>query len=216
LAALLSDAVARNGNPDDEFYGEPTQYADYRGSGGQAYSEPTQYSDYGAGGQAYSEYPQQPGYGTAGNPTGQAPAPEPPEPWYRKPAGLVALGALGVIVAALVVYAIVHLLGSSKDTTPTGTTTVTTSAPATSEAPANTSAEPAPPPGFTQTVTESPTTTAPPETTTEAPTTTSEAPTTTPSPEVSTSTVTETVTQSRPRPTWPTLFPRPTAGEGGQ
>ena len=49
--------MARNGNPDDEYYGEPTQYADYSGSGGQAYSEPTQYGDYGSGGQAYSEYP---------------------------------------------------------------------------------------------------------------------------------------------------------------
>ncbi|WP_245906685.1 hypothetical protein [Mycolicibacterium palauense] len=194
--------MARNDNPDDDIYGEPTQYANYGGSGGQAYSEVPQqpdYTEYGAGGYGYpSDYPQ--------------PGGEPPTPWYQKPAALVGLGAVGVVVVALIIYAIVSLAGGSSDTTDTTTTT-----PTTTEA----GEAPAPVPGETQTVTEtapgSPTTSeAAPTTTTEAPTTTTTEPTTTtPSPSVSTSTVTETVTQSPTRtwPTLPTLFPRP--GDGG-
>jgi outer membrane biosynthesis protein TonB len=204
--------VARDGNPDDDFYGEPTQYANYGGGD--------------SGAEAYSEYsPPQPQFAADyGYQTG--PALPHQQPWYRKPASLVALGALGVVMAALVVYAIVSMVGRSPSSTPTGTTTAIPTArpaPATGEAtetPApQAPAPPPPPPAHTETVTVSPTeattpaTTPAPTTTTAEPTTTN-APTTTVAPSVST--VTETVTQTRPRPLWPTLFPRPTIDGGGQ
>ena len=88
--------MPRNGNPDDGsyddgLYGEPTQYA--------GYGEPTQSADYSSG-RAYSEYAENTGYS---HPTGQTPYPDqpPPDPWYRKPAGLMALGALAVVIAGL-------------------------------------------------------------------------------------------------------------------
>lgn len=186
--------MARNGNPDDDFYNEPTQYSDYGSTGGQAYSEYQQQSGYPADNYGY--------------PADQPTAPRSPEPWYRKPAGLIGLGAAGVVIAALVIYAIVSLMGKPADTAPTGTTSSTTAP--NEEAPAGGGS---PEPGGTETVTVAPTTEAP-ATTTEAPATTSQTPTTTPPPTVSTSTVTETVTQSRTRPTW--TFPRPSTQEGGQ
>jgi cytoskeletal protein RodZ len=203
--------VARNGNPDDEFYSDPTQYADY--------------SELGSSGQAYSEVPPQPdlpagyNYPTGGQPqypTGAQPQVPAADPWYRKPGALVGLGAAGVVIAGLVIYALVNLIGGSSDNTPTGTTTTMTStAPSTAsstqttEAPDNqTSPATVAPPPQTETVTETPTSTAPPETTTEAPTTTATtAPTTTTTPTtttppVSTVTETETVTPTRTRPTF--------------
>ncbi len=97
--------MARDGSPDDPNYSE---------------SDPTQYANYGGtGGHAYSEY-QQSGYGP---PTGygQAPPPE-PTPWYRKPAALVGLGVLTAIVLALLVYAVVKFTGNS-GSSPAGTST---------------------------------------------------------------------------------------------
>ena len=191
--------VARNGDPDDEFYSEPTQYANYGGSGGQAYSElPEEQTAY-----TQPDYP-----ADYGQPTdyGRAPAPEPPAPWYRKPAPLVGLGALAAVILALAVYAVVQLAGGSSSTTPT---TTTPGAPPASVAPA-------PAPGETQTVTESPSATDAPTETTEATTAEQTTETTTAPPSVSTSTVTETqtVTPTRTFPTTlPTLFPRP--GNGG-
>lgn len=191
--------VARNGDPDDEFYSEPTQYANYGGSGGQAYSElPAEQTGY-----------PQPDYG---HPTdyGHAPAPEPPAPWYRKPGPLVGLGALAAVILALAIYAVVQLAGGSSGTSPTTTGPNDPSA----------SVAPEPAPGGTQTVTESPSATEATETT-EAPSTTSEAATetTTAPPSVSTSTVTETQTVRPTRTfptTLPTLFPRPgNGGDGG-
>ena len=196
--------VARNGDPDDEFYSEPTQYANYGGSGGQAYSElPEEQTAY-----------TQPDYGYPtdyGHPAdyGHAPAPEPATPWYRKPAPLVGLGALAAVILVLAVYAVVQLAGGSSSTTPT-----TTTAPNEPSA----SVAPGPAPDGTQTVTESPSATEAPAETTEAPSTTSEpaTETTTAPPSVSTSTVTETQTV-RPTRTFPTqlptFFPRP--GNGG-
>ncbi len=209
--------MARNDNP-DEFYSDPTQAANYGGgSGGQAYSEvpPEQTAGYG--------YPAdyQTGYGTEYQ-TGYAAAPEPPTPWYRKPAALVALGAATALILALVIYAIVQLAGGSS--TPTGETTTTT--PTTTEAPTETGGTQVPAPVETQTVTETPTTTAAPppeETTTEAPTETTTATTepptettttTTEAPPTETVTETETVRPTWTRPTLPTLFPRPGGGEG--
>lgn len=191
--------MARNGSPDDSPYsdGDPTQYANYGGTSGAAYSE---YYEPGPG-----PYP------------GQYPAPEPPDPWYRRPAALVGLGALTAVLLALLVYAVVKFAGGDSSG-PAGTST-TTSAPAT----ATTSAQVAPAPGpATETVTQSPATTAmtttAAATTTETPTTTT---TTAPPTSTSTSTtvstsvstVTETVTTTQrvlpTLPTPPTLFPRP-------
>lgn len=202
--------VARNGDQDDEFYSEPTQYANYGGSGGQAYSEVPNQPE-------YTGY--QTGYETEPV-TGHAPTPPPETPWYRKPAALLGLGALAALVIALLIYAVIQLAGGSSSTTETTTTTTT---------PSTTSESVAPAPGVTETVTQPPAETSeasPTETVTETPTTTTtEAPvetttTTTTPPSASTvtetQTQTETVTQSRTLPTLPTLFPRPGNGGGGQ
>ena len=133
--------MARDGSPDD-----PNNYSD---------SDPTQYANYGStGGEAYSEY-QQSGYGP---PTGygQAPPPE-PTPWHRKPAALVGLGVLTAIVLALLVYAVVKFTGNS-GSSPAGTST-TSSTSSSAEATSSESVAPGPG-GTTQTVTESPSTTA--------------------------------------------------------
>lgn len=187
--------MARDGSPDD-----PNNYSD---------SDPTQYANYGGtGGEAYSDY-QRSEYGP---PTGYGAYPPPePTPWYRKPAALVGLGVLTAIILALLVYAIVKFTGSG-GSNPTTTTTTTTPTTSTTAA---TSASVAPPPGVTQTVTESPTATQAPSTTSETPvTTTTEAPSTSTSTSTSTtvstsvSTVTETVTTTqRVLPTFP--LPRP-------
>uniref|UniRef100_UPI000492CED4 hypothetical protein n=1 Tax=Mycobacterium avium TaxID=1764 RepID=UPI000492CED4 len=77
------------------------------------YSEPTQAARYGGG---YGEYG---GYD-------DRPPPEPPTPWYRRPAALVAFGALGVLLLGAVVFAAVKLATSSPAHSPATTTTTTT------------------------------------------------------------------------------------------
>jgi hypothetical protein len=159
------------------------------------YSEPTQAARY--GGYDYDPSPGQPE--------------PPPTPWYRRPPALVAAGAIGVVLLALVVFAVVKLATGSPAHSPATTTTPipATSAPTTVT---TTAAEPPrhhPPGGGgepTQTVTE----TAPPlstdtGTTTVAPstdtgTTTVPPSTVTVSPSTETSTVTQTVTIPPRRP----------------
>ena len=190
--------MARDGSDD------PNNYSD---------SDPTQYANYGGtGGEAYSDY-QQPGYDA---PVGYGGYPPPePTPWHRKPAALIGLGVLTAAVLALLVYAIVKFTGGDGAGPAATTTSSTTSTTATS---ASVAPEPG---GTTQTVTESPTATTttelPTTTTTESPTTTTtttEAPSTSTSTSTSTtvstsvSTTTETVTSTqRVLPTFP--LPRP-------
>src|SRR6476620_8618407 len=142
--------------------GDPNYYSD---------DEPTQYVNY-------------------GDPTGRhGGAVEPPLPWYRKPAALVGIGALAVLVIAAAVYGIVTAV-SGDSTTPTSTT-----APTTTSAGATTTAV-APVPGTsTETATSTPPTTTTDTTTTTTPSTTTT--TTTPSVSTSTSTVTETQTETK-------------------
>ncbi|MGZ4562518.1 MAG: hypothetical protein ACXVX6_02850 [Mycobacterium sp.] len=140
------------------------------------YSEPTQAARYGG----YYDEP--------------ALEPEPPTPWYRRPAALVAAGAIGVILLAALVFAVLKLATGSPaynpaittttiaTTTPSTTVTTTTSEPPRYHggggggAPTETVTETAPPPS-----TDTPTTTEPPSTVTVSPST-------------ETSTVTQTVT----------------------
>jgi cytoskeletal protein RodZ len=120
-----------------------------------------------------------------------------PEPWYRKPAALVALGALGALLIALIVFGLARLITGGDE--PTESSTLT---------PLTTTSRSAAPITSAETVTETitPSTTAPPTTTTPAPTTTTTTTTTEPSTSVSvststeTSTVTETVTSPPPAP----------------
>jgi hypothetical protein len=210
--------VARNGNPDDpDNYPEsdPTQYADYGGSGGQAYSEvgPAQPPVYG---QPTGYDPAAKGYAPQ---TGYGPYPgaEAGPAWHHRPAVLIGLGALTAALLALLIYAIVSFTNAGPSTTPavtsTGSAAPTSSAPTDSQPPqiqdtvtrfeapsASTSAAPPPAPEpTTVTSTVTPTTTAAP-TTTEAP-----SPTTVTSVTTSVTTVTQTTT----KPLWPTI-PRPT------
>jgi hypothetical protein len=61
-------------------------------------------------------------YGEHGPPPGQQPGE--PLPWYRKPVALVAFGALGAVLTALIVFGLVKLLiGGSSPESPTTTTT---------------------------------------------------------------------------------------------
>lgn len=190
--------VARNEDPGNYSESDPTQYANYGGTSGEAYSE----------------------YGSAVQPTtptgyGQTPPPPRP-PWHQKPAVLVGLGVLTAAILALLVYAVVKFVGSDS-TTPAVTSTTSSTPATTSSAPSSTqTAAPAPAP-TTETVTVSPTapsTTTITPTTTAAPVTTTTTTTTTPAPTTTTTistsvtTVTETTTK-RPWPTIPT-FPSPT------
>lgn len=131
-------------------------------------NEPTAYLNYGDGG---------PGL-----------PPEEPIPWYRKPAALVAFGAIGALLVALIVWGLASLISGNDSTTePTSLTPLTTTRTA---APVTTTPSP-------QTVTE--TITAPPAApTTTEPTTTTTTTTTTPPPttSISTETSTETVTET--------------------
>ena len=106
--------MARYGPPDD-----PNNYSD---------EEPTAYaSSYGN----YGGYDQQPGQA--------GPPPEPEVPWYRKPAALVAFGAIIALMLALIVWLVISLMsGSSSSTnTTTTTTTPTTASASTGRADAN-------------------------------------------------------------------------------
>ena len=225
---LASGAVA-NGRPDDP-YNEPTQYG--------GFSDPTQAANYGGGagntgGQAYSEY-ESPEYSDYGAPTeqvgphGEPPAPEPPTPWFRKSAVMIAVGAIAALVLALAIYGIVSLTGDSstsgdETTTAPRTTsaveTTSTTAPETESA----TSDAVPPPvsseapvqesttEVTETTEEPTTTETTAETTTEAPTTTeTTAETTTEAPP--TVTVTETASPSSTRPA--ITIPIPTLPRG--
>jgi hypothetical protein len=144
--------------------------------------EPQAYSD-----DYYSEPTQAARYGDYDSGSGSRP-PEPPTPWYRRPAALVAAGAVGVVLLAGAVYAGITLTSGSSTPSPA---TTTTAAPATTpaapsrhhgpgEQPTATVTETAPPPADTGT------TTVPPST---------ETPTTTVAPSTSTATSTVTVTE---------------------
>ncbi len=155
--------MARYGSGDDENY-----YSD---------DDATQVSNYGQGGYP-SDY--QAGY-------------EQPTPWYRKPAALVAFGALGAVIIALVIFGLAKAItGDDAPSEPTTSLTPLTS----SSAPAVTSSSAADETTETTTETTAPTTTTTTPTTTEttAPTTTT---TTQPSTSVSTSTSTVTQTETQ-------------------
>jgi hypothetical protein len=144
-----------------DYYSEPTQAAHYGGFEG----------GYGGG------YDYQP--------------PEPPAPWYRRPAALVAAGAIGIVVLALVAYAVFTLVSGSPTHSPATTTTTTT-------APTTAAPEPRGHHGGgggeqPQTVTE----TAPPPSTDTGTTVAPSTVTVSPSTETSTVTQTETVPQRR-------------------
>ena len=109
--------------------GDPTQYANYGGTGGEAYSE------YG------TEYGTQPGYQP---PTGygQVPPPVAQASWFQRPAALVGLGVLTAALLALLIYAIVRFTGAGPSgPTVTPASSATTSSATTSAAPSS-SAEP--------------------------------------------------------------------------
>jgi cytoskeletal protein RodZ len=120
--------------------------------------------------------------------------PDDPVPWYRKPVALVAFGALGAVVIALIVYGLAKLItGGDAPSEQTSLTPLTTTS---RSATASTSAT------SPQTVTETvaPTTTEPTTTTTTEPTTTTTTTTTSPTTSVSTSTSTVTETVTAPPP----------------
>jgi hypothetical protein len=95
--------MTRSGPPDDP--NDPNYYSD---------SEPTAYANYGTGGYAEQGYP--------GEPTQQAAyPPEPETPWYRKPAALVALGAVAALLVAAIIYVAFNM--GDDDSAPTDATT---------------------------------------------------------------------------------------------
>ena len=168
--------MARYGPNDDPNYpdNDPTAYGNYGNGGG--------YDNGGYDGGGYDE------------------PPEEPQPWYRKPAALVAMGAIGALLIALIVWGLANLISGDDTTTePTSLTPLTTTS--RTQAPTTATSEPE---TVTETVT--PTTTAPPiTTTTEAPTTTTTVETSTSvstsvSTSTETSTVTETITSPPPAP----------------
>ena len=160
--------MARYGPPDDPNYSD---------------ENPTAYINFG-------NYGQQPPGPPPGEPAG--PPPGEPVPWYRKPAALVAFGALGAVLVALIVYGLAKLItgDSSTDTPPTRLTPLTTASqvvtPTTTPV-TETTTETTEPTTTTTTTTTEPTTTTATTTTTTEPTTTVS---------TSTSTVTETITVS--------------------
>ena len=80
-------------------YGSPDDQNNYSDE------EPTQLSNYGA----YDEPPPPPG----------------DTPWYRKPAALVALGAVGALLIALIVYGLAKAITGDSTSDPTTTATLT-------------------------------------------------------------------------------------------
>ena len=206
--------MARNGFPDN-----PGDYPqdDYPAS------DPTQYANYGGtGGEAYSEYGPPTGYPSPTGRTARYPDPvPPPTPWFQRPAALIGLGVLSAAMLALLVYAVVTFTNAGTSQSPAVTSSsiaATTSSAPTSEAvpPPSTATQTAapepsstatPPPPTTVTTTVTPTTTAEP-TTTQTPT-----PSTTTTISTSVTTVTETTTKPvLPTIPWPTL-PSPTLFE---
>jgi len=151
-------------------YGSPDDQSNYSDD------EPTELSNYG-------EYDQPPPGDT---------------PWFRRPVALVAFGAVGAVLIALIVYGLAKAITGDPitDTTPTTSLTPVTS---TAVAPPATVTQTA-----TPTTTTTTTTTEPATTTTEPTTTTTTTPTTTtPSTTASTVTQTETETITEPPPTLP-------------
>ena len=209
--------MARNGFPDN-----PGDYPqdDYPAS------DPTQYANYGGtGGEAYSEYGPPTGYPSPTGRTARYPDPvPPPTPWFQRPAALIGLGVLSAAMLALLVYAVVTFTnaGTSQSPAITSPSVTTSSAPTTEAVPPSStttqtaapepSSTAAPPPPTTVTTTVTPTTTAEPTTT--APTTTqTPTPSTTTTISTSVTTVTETTTKPvLPTIPWPTL-PSPTLFE---
>ena len=206
--------MARNGYPDN-----PGDYP----QGDYPASDPTQYANYGGtGGEAYSEYGPPTGYPSPTGRTARYPDPvPPPTPWFQRPAALIGLGVLSAAMLALLVFAVVKFTNAGTSQSPAVTSssiTATTSSAPTSEAvpPSSTttqtaapepSSTAAPPPPTTVTTTVTPTTTAEP-TTTQTPT-----PSTTTTISTSVTTVTETTTKPvLPTIPWPTL-PSPTLFE---
>lgn len=154
-------------------YGTPDEQNNYSDD------EPTQVTNYGA--------------------YGKPPSPA-EEPWFRKPVALVAFGAVGTVLIALVVYGLAKAItgDSTSGTTPTTSLTPITS----------TQVPVAPPPStVTETVTATTTPTTTSEATTITPTTTAPTTTTATSPTVSTSTVTQTETKTITEP--PPAEPQP-------
>lgn len=117
--------------------------------------------------------------------------PEPPTPWYRRPAALVAFGAIGVVLLAALVFAVVKLATGSPAHSPATTTTPSAAVTTTTAEPPRHHGAGGGGGGPTQTVTE----TAPPST--------SDTGTTTVPPSTDTSTVTQTVTVPPRRPFQP-------------
>jgi cytoskeletal protein RodZ len=119
------------------------------------------------------------------------PPPGEPIPWYRKPAALVAFGALGAVLIALIVFGLAKaIMGGDEPPESTPLTPLTTTS--RSVTPTTTSAPETVTETYTPTTTEPTTTT----TTTTTPPTTTTTTTTTPTTSVSTSTSTETVTET--------------------
>jgi cytoskeletal protein RodZ len=139
-------------------------------------------------------------YGEHGAPRGLLPGE--PLPWYRKPVALVAYGALGAVLIALIVFGLVKLLtGGSSPESPTTLTPITrTTTSATAPATTTTTTEPTTTEPTTTEPTTTTTTTEPTTTTTTATTTTTTEPSVSTSISTSTriSTVTQTVTVSPP------------------
>ena len=187
-----------NGEPVRAYSDEPTLAA----PGYRNYAEPVR---------AYSDEPPQaaPGYSDYAEPS-----PAPPEPprqsWYRTGPALVAAGALGALVLAALIFAIVKLAtGSSSPSTTT--TPSPSSRPASSSAATPTSPNPGGAGGTTvitqspQTITE---TVAPTATNTGSPAPSSATDTGSPAPSSGTDTVTQTViAPPPPRPFRPRLGP---------
>ena len=85
------------GGPPDDSGVEPTQYANYTGTGSAGYSESAAYSE---------SYDQQ-------SPDQYA-SPQPSRAWYQRPAALVGLGVLTAAMLALLIYAIVDFNTAEK------------------------------------------------------------------------------------------------------
>lgn len=132
-------------------------------------------------------------YGQGGYPDDDQAGYDQPAPWYRKPASLVAFGALGAVIVALIIYGLAKAITGDTPSEPTSASlTPLTSSSAPAVAPSSTADETTATTAETTAPTTT-TTTTPTTTETTAPTTTT---TTTPSTSVSTSTSTSTVTQT--------------------
>jgi hypothetical protein len=127
-------------------------------------------------------------YGDAGPPSME------PVPWYRKPAALVAFGALGAVLVALIVFGLVKLLTGGDSPEPSTTLTPITRTTTSVTAPTTTTAATTTAPTTTEPTTT--TTTTEPTTTTTATTTTTTTTEPSVSTSVSTSTSTSTITQT--------------------